>query len=395
MTTAVGDPLPSGRRPKTRTKAIGPPIGPDARKNEKAAEAWLQGLLDARADAERTADEPAVFELADAFLVWCAGPGELAPKTVAEYRLRLRKFLRAPGPDGTPLGRRLARDLRPGDLSRLLAGMKKEGYAPGYVASLSLTIHACLNWAARPIHAPDERRLIPANPFAGVARPKVPAPPKRYCGPEARAAFLAYAERRAGADRFDRLAVAMFRFIEATGCRPDEACRLEWAHVDWEGGRAVLRGKSTAKTGRPRVLPLTAETLGLLGAIRDDPAAHPRFVFVHASRRPKKTPGRAPDPAGSPWTANALAHLVRRWRDEAIAEGAPIKAAGPEALTLYALRRDLGADLLRDGASYADVAEVLGNSAAVSERHYASFGSEHAVNLAERVAERRRGKVPE
>jgi hypothetical protein len=50
----------------------------------------------------------------------------------------------------------------------------------------------------------------------------------------------------------------------------------------------------------------------------------------------------------------------------------------------------MGADVLRGGGSYADVAEILNNSAAVAERHYASFASEHSRNLARKVAEGRK-----
>jgi integrase len=98
-----------------------------------------------------------------------------------------------------------------------------------------------LNRAARPV--PDRgagwsERVIPENPFKGVERPRVPAPPRRYLGMRARRDFYEYAALRAlrhpagsAAWRHDRLFVALIRFCEETGCRPGEACRLEWRHI--------------------------------------------------------------------------------------------------------------------------------------------------------------------
>jgi hypothetical protein len=52
----------------------------------------------------------------------------------------------------------------------------------------------------------------------------------------------------------------------------------------------------------------------------------------------------------------------------------------------------MGADVLRMTGSDATSAEVLGDSAAMNERHYSSFEAERAVELAKKaVAERRRG----
>ena len=394
ITNAVGDPLPSGRKRKAKNRDIGPPLGPDARKNERAAEAWLQGLLDEAAEVRRNGDQPTLYALSELYFAWARGPGGLAARTLEDYVRRVRKLLAFERPRGDQLGDVVAADLVAADLARFVDRLKADGYDPVYINSILITVQAMMNWAARPIH--DDRpggRILPANPFAGVARPKAAAPPKRYCGPRARAAFLEYAFLRACRQpvgsllwRFDRLAVALFRFAEATGCRPDEACRLEWAHVDWEGCRAVLKGKSTGKTGRKRALPLSDATVRLLRAIEKLPGRHGRFVFTHLGRD-----GSGAGLAGVPWVARALAHKFRQWRDEAIEAGCPIEAERDAALTMYSFRRDLGADVLRDGGSYADVAEVLGNSAAVAERHYASYDSSHAVNLARKVEEKRRG----
>ena len=56
---------------------------------------------------------------------------------------------------------------------------------------------------------------------------------------------------------------------------------------------------------------------------------------------------------------------------------------------MYAMRRDLGADILRDTGSHAASAEVLGHSPEINARNYATFEDERSVNLAADVEARR------
>lgn len=142
------------------------------------------------------------------------------------------------------------------------------------------------------------------------------------------------------------------RFCEATGCRPGEACRLEWRHVQWDEGRAVLKGKSTGKTGRMRVLPLVPSILRILRAIEGLPGRHPDYVFTQLAR---DGAGRreAGDLAGIPWKVGALDQKTRLWRIAAEAEGIVTTGETGEPLTLYGLRRDIGSDVLRLTGSYA------------------------------------------
>jgi integrase len=304
---------------------------------------------------------------------------------------------------GKRYGELVASRLRPADLSRFIRDCQGRGLAPGYINSIALSVNAMLNWAARPVHdrAPGwPERILAENPFKGVERPKVPAPPKRYVGLRARRAFHEYAIVRAllhpaasSASRYDRLFVALIRFCEETGCRPGEACRLEWRHIQWDEARAVLRGKSTAKTGRPRVLPLVPSVLRMLRAIERLPGRHADYVFTHLARDGK---GRreAGDLAGIPWKVAALDQKLRLWRLAAAAAGFVTTGETGEPLTLYGLRRDMGADILRLTGSHAEIAEVLGHSPEINARHHASFEAERTVELAKAVAERRRGAGP-
>jgi hypothetical protein len=63
-----------------------------------------------------------------------------------------------------------------------------------------------------------------------------------------------------------------------------------------------------------------------------------------------------------------------------------------EPLTLFGLRRDMGADVLRLTGSHAESAEVLGHSPETNARHFASFEAERTVELAKAVALSRNGR---
>ncbi len=393
--------LPTGRRQGAKNFDIVEPAGRDGSKNRAAAELWLAGLVAAEAEGERRASDPLVSDLVLAFLAHGerlveAGDRELS--TVESHAAHLDVFA------ASKLGGRLFGDipvskLKPADLSRFSRDCQSRAFARGYIPAIVVSVHSLLSWAARPIPhrgAGWPERVISENPFKGIERPRVPAPPRRYLGTRARRAFYEYATLRAlsspagsPAWRYDRLFVALIQFCEETGCRPGEACRLEWRHIQWDEERAVLRGKSTSKTGRPRVLPLVPSVLRMLRAIDRFPGRHANFVFTHtprdgAGRRAKS------DFAGVPWKVAALDQKLRIWREAAT--GVVTTGETGEPLALYGLRRDMGSDILRLTGRYAESAEVLGHSPEMSRRHYARFEEARAVDLVRGAADARKGR---
>ena len=74
----------TGRPVGARNYDIGPPTGRDGTANKRAAQAWLDGLLDEERQAGRAATDPTFAELASAYLDWIAGHTEAS--TVAGYR---------------------------------------------------------------------------------------------------------------------------------------------------------------------------------------------------------------------------------------------------------------------------------------------------------------------
>jgi integrase len=395
--TAFGEVSPkTGRKLGGRNREIGPPKGRDANTNRAAAELWVAAKIDEEARSIRYESEPTFGRLAGQYIAWCRAKG-LAERTIRGYEERHRAFAGFVH-EGVAYEDRLARDFRPADLRRIVKRLRAKGFASTWVRDVAAAARAVFRWAARPIDDRVPERILTADPFEGVEGIRVEAPPKRYAGAFARREFFDYALCRVCAIparrldwRWDRLAVALWRFVESTGARPDEACRLEWSHIDWEANVATLRGKTTSATGKKRRVPIPEGTAKMLKAIERLPERHERFVFTHEVRD-KAIPGTGnPTLAGVPWTANAIAHKFSDWRDSAVEMGLAIDRESVSKLTLYQLRRDLGADILRETGSYADSAEVLGHSAAMSERHYASFAETHAVSLVDKIATKRKG----
>jgi integrase len=392
ISTAVG-PISerNGRRLGLRNREIGPPVGREGAANQARADLWLAAEIAKEAEATRWASDPTLADLMEQYLAWVKP--RIEARTLRGYTERLKAFA-AYRSKGVCYGDRLARDFRPADLRRVVADLKAKGMASTWTRDVSAAARAVFRWAARPIDDRVPERILSADPFDGVEGVRVEAPPKRYAGQLARREFFDYCLVRVCSIpvkhmdwRWDRLAVAKWRFIEATGCRPDEACRLEWAHIDWQARVATLRGKSTTATGKKRRIPLPPETVRLLRAIEALPDRHDRFVFTHESRSGVGNPTLA----GLPWSGDGIKHKFGDWRDAAVAAGLAVEKSGASTLTLYQLRRDLGADILRMTGSYAESAEVLGHSAATNERNYSSFEDGRAVELADKASAARRG----
>lgn len=73
---------------------------------------------------------------------------------------------------------------------------------------------------------------------------------------------------------------ALIMFLTLTGARIGEACRLEWAHVDFERGEALLE---RTKTGGSRRVPLTVDVVSALRAVAELRPQSGR-VFGYADR---------------------------------------------------------------------------------------------------------------
>jgi integrase len=163
-------------------------------------------------------------------------------------------------------GSRKAVDIRKADVIKLVEAKAKTAPIAGNM--LLSIVKGLFNWAIRV-------DLLSVNPAATV-RP----PAKKV----ARDRFLSETEIRIVWRGLDTAAMApecraALRLILVTGCRPGEACTLEW--VDIQGDLWTLPA-SKAKQGRQHVIPLSSLAVEILNSGCDRTG---RYVFPSPARK--------------------------------------------------------------------------------------------------------------
>jgi len=125
------------------------------------------------------------------------------------------------------------------------------------------------------------------------------------------------------------------------GLRPSEVLRLRLQDLDWTTGSVLIR---SGKTSRERVLPLPEDAGAALATYLHEarPVSTERAVFLSCG------------PAHPPIRGNGfMAKLVNRLLRQA-GIGAPCSGA-------YVLRHTLATTMVRSGASFKEVADILGH----------------------------------
>ena len=161
------------------------------------------------------------------------------------------------------------------------------------------------------------------------------------------------------------------RFIKLTGARPKELRDLLWSDIDVEAGVARLkRHKTSKKTRKDRVIPLTAPVASLLRHLADrDGTDGPVFKTIH----------------GGAWARNSLAQKIKRLCD---------RAAVPDEATLYGLRHRFGTRAIMNGVDLKILSELLGHSTTRTTEHYVHTAKEYdhlRVAMMERVNQAKGG----
>lgn len=96
----------------------------------------------------------------------------------------------------------------------------------------------------------------------------------------------------------------ILRFVFESGCRPTEACKLEWRHVYLDKGVCVLSEHKTATaTGKPRTIYLTPDAAAILRKMKPSPGP------VFTNRR------------GEPYKPSGLRSIFRRASEKVLGEG--------------------------------------------------------------------------
>lgn len=298
--------------------------GPENRK--AAVDAWHKRMAEAtnvRPDKSKQS-LPTVTEVLEGFLGDASG--RVKPKTLEVYRYFLDSF-------SDEFGSMRAAELKPHTVERF---SRKPTWGPTTRHDFIGTVVSAFRWAER-------FGLIPRNPLAHVRKPaKV-----------SRGAKVVLTDEQFG--RLCKASSPAFRLflrgLWLTGARPGELTRLTASDVEWDSGVILLDAHKTAeKTGRPRIIYLSAEALTLF---RQQAAEHPSGPLFTNS-------------VGGAWTEDAIVNAMRTARE---------RAELPNAVA-YGMRHSFATAALVNGIPDAHVAALLGHTnTSMIHKHYSHVGS--------------------
>lgn len=189
------------------------------------------------------------------------------------------------------------------------------------------------------------------NPVKGISRFKEPPGRVRYLSDEERSALLA-----ACSELSDTLLLIVVLAM-GTGARRGEIMNLRWKDVDMNEGRAILH---ETKNNEHRAIPIVGLSLKLFQQHSKVRQFDSELVF--------------PDPrdGSKPWP------LETTWRKAR-------KSAEIEDFRFHDLRHSAASYLAMNGATTADIAEVLGHKTLQMVKRYAHLSDQHISDVVEKM----------
>lgn len=153
------------------------------------------------------------------------------------------------------------------------------------------------------------------------------------------------------------------RLLALTGARRAEIAGLRWRWVDLKTGRIVIpkdKHKTGRRTGKDRIIALPSVAREIIA--RQAPGAPEAYVF-----QPIKGNG-------------GFISLQKPWAT------VWSEAKLPDGLTMHGLRHSVGSHMAMDGASLAEIMQVLGHQQTKTAMRYIHFADQARNSLAERAA---------
>ncbi len=224
--------------------------------------------------------------------------------------------------------------------------------------------------------ATKEWGWIEANPATRVTKPKEPRGRVRFLsedetGPNGETIpgeltrLMQACRESESPDLYPAVVLAL-----STGARAQEILGMRWPQVDFARRVATLYD---TKNGEIRLLPLSGLALELLkerGKVRrlDSDLIFPGR-WTRDTANPAKTPTRRPVDLRTPWET-------------------ALKRAGIEDFRWHDLRHSAASYLAMNGASLAEIAEILGHKTLTMVKRYAHLSEAHTARVVERMNER-------
>lgn len=250
------------------------------------------------------------------------------------------------------LGHHVLADVTPSLITecrdRLLAETTKRGITRSpatvnrYLAALSDAFSVAVK----------EWEWLEDSPMRKVKKPKEPRGRVRFLSEDGeRPRLLKACEESSNPYLYPVVVLAL-----STGMRQGEIMGLTWEDVDLHQGRATLH---ETKNGERRVVPLSGKALELLKAHAKVRRLDTNLLF------PGKNPHKPMD-LRSPWEA-------------------ALKKAGIEDFRFHDLRHSAASYLAMNGASLAEIAEVLGHKTLQMVKRYSHLSEAHTAGVVARM----------
>jgi site-specific recombinase XerD len=290
---------------------------------------------------------PAGWLLAE-YRVYLRDERGAAAGTIRGFTACAEMFLRAAVASGEQFDEAL-NALSAADVTRFVAGWarsRSHAYSKSMVSALRslLRFLHVAGYIARPLDT-----AVPAVPGWEPARE-----PHRVSGREI-AAVLAACDRESARGRRD---YAILMLLARLGLRAAEVAGIRLGDIDWRQGVLTVRGKGGALDGLPVPADVGAAMAGYVRHGR--PCSRSRLLFVSV-RAPFA--GLSPDSVGS---------VVKR-----ACEQAGLTGFGP-----HRLRHAVACQLQRDGASLAEIGQLLRQRDPRTTARYATVDADALTSLA-------------
>jgi integrase len=310
------------------------------------AKAWMQdtesAIRDGRYFKTRESQKHTLGELIDRYI---RDVLPTKPKQVADQKQQLEWFK-------AEIGAHTLADVTPAKIvecrDKLLNETLKTGKtrAPAtvvrYLAALSHAFTVAVN----------EWEWLDDTPMRKIKKPALPRGRVRFLSEDGeRPRLLKACEESSNPFLFPVVVLAL-----STGMRQGEIMGLTWEDVDLHQGRATLH---ETKNGERRVVPLSGKALELLKAHAKVRRLDTNLLF------PGKNPQKPID-LRAPWEA-------------------ALKKAGIDDFRFHDLRHSAASYLAMNGASMAEIAEVLGHKTLQMVQRYAHLSEAHTAGVVARM----------
>lgn len=228
-----------------------------------------------------------------------------------------------------------------------------------YLAALSTVLSLCVR----------EWECLEVNPANRVKKPGNAQGRTRYLNEKELKALLETCTKAANKHLYPIVVVGI-----STGMRLREITGLRWEDIDFRRGCIMLR---TSKNGSGRNVPLQHRALELLKQHYED--RDPKTTYVFPGRVKRRTKANA---AGEePLMDYQPFDITRSWRKA-------VTDAALEDFRFHDLRHTCASYLAMNGASLAEIAEVLGHRTLSMVKRYSHLSESHTSSVVRSMNEK-------